>query len=97
LHPKLQKNIYDLSHSRYLEKSHTIANLGFTFWLAFLAGVATYIIEGGHKLNTNLVFIILLGTSVISAFFYSLYRSSKRKRYEIVDKMKELNPQAERL
>ena len=80
LHPKIEKNIYDLNHDRYLQKSHTIANLGMASFIAFLGGIATYIIEGEHEFTQNIFLFALFGSCLIIVFFYINYRRSKRKK-----------------
>ncbi len=97
LHPKLEKNLYDLSHARYLQRSHTIANFGCMIWLAFLGSIATYLIEGSHQLTDNTYMFILLGTSVIGTFFFSCYWHSRVKRFEIVGAIEKMNSRANKL
>ena len=97
LHPRLQKNIYDLSHERYLQKSHTWANLGTASVFAFLGGIATYLIEGGGEITNGLVIFILLILSSIFAVFYFLYRKTREKRFEVISNIKKLNSEAEKL
>ena len=97
LHPKIKKCIYELSHSRYLQKSHTIAQLGAATLLAFNGGFATYLIEGGGELNKKSILFYSIITATIISFFYVWYRSSKRKRIEVIDKITSLNSKANKL
>lgn len=97
LHPKIKKNLYDLSYNRYLNKSHAFINLGLGIWLAFIAILATYMIDGKHEFSKG----IIIFTSAITAtiFFTSLgfYLQSKKKRNNIELKIKRLNSEAKEL
>jgi|SRR3989344_2297347 len=91
LNPNIEKNLYDLSHDRQLQKSHTCINLGLVIWLAFIAGIMTYVFDGDGRLNASLFFVACLGTSIIGGVFFSLYWVSKRKRIEIIEKIKKID------
>ncbi len=97
LHPKLSKNLLDVIHERYLQKSHTIVNIGLGIWLGFLGAMATYLIEGGGELNEKTVELILLGTSFIMSFTYFRYRMAKYKRFSILRRIKSLDKVANKL
>ena len=90
LHPKILKNLYDLRHDRYLQKSHTIVNVCIAVWLTFLGSVATYLFGGGTYNDLILIFL-LVGTSIIFSLFCLLYRISRRMRFDTIKKIKELN------
>jgi len=92
IHPKIQKYLYDLSHSRYLEKSHKIVDLGVAFLFFFLGALVTYLIEGNHKFTSGILFFTLSGVSSIITLSYVFYRKSKEKRFDIVEKVKKLDP-----
>ena len=80
LHPKIQKNLLDLLHERYLQKCHTIANLGAGTLLAFLGAVATFIIDRRYNLSLNLLNFILIGVcSIFTSFFFYYYITRKNR------------------
>ena len=97
LHPKLKKNIYDLRHDRYLSRSHTIVSIFFGLWLAFLGTVATYIIEGKHPITKNIEWFVVMGTASICVVGYLFYFRSKQERFNTIEKIMDLNSEAERL
>mgnify|MGYP001351485241 CR=1 FL=1 len=89
--PELEKNIRDLSHDRYLQKSHAWVNIGLAAWLAFIAILATWIIEGDGNLNATSILIGAVGTAIIGAFCFSFYWVSKRKRLYVIKKIEKIN------
>ena len=91
LHPKILKNLYDLRHDRYLQKSHTIVNVCIAVWLAFLGSVATYLFGGGGTYNDLILIFLLVGTSIIFSLFFLLYKISRRMRFDTIRKIKELD------
>lgn len=94
MHPKILKNLYDLFHERYLQKCHTIVNMCFAIWLAFLGGIITYLIEGESEFNHFVLVFILIGTSIIFSLSLFFYRISKHMRNEVLKQIKKLNPYA---
>jgi len=97
LHPKIQKNIYDLNHSTYLQKSHTIISLGLTLWLALIAGLITWLIEGDGEITAGLVIFFMIATSALFAFTLASYLPSKIKRNYILRDIEKLNSKADKL
>ena len=87
----LRKNLLDLGHERYLQKCHTVVQVGFAVWLAFLGGMAAYIIEGNHDVTDAIILATAVGTAVIFTLTGIFYRISKNKRYEIIREIKKLN------
>ena len=85
--PTIEKNIRDLSHDRYLQKSHAWINIGLAAWLAFIAILATWIIEGDGNLDTTSILIGAIGTALIGSFCFSFYWISMRKRFSVIEKI----------
>ena len=97
LSAKILKNLYDLRHERYLQKCHAIVNIGIASFLALLGVVATYIIEGNHKITNLTIEFVLIGSSIIFSLTYFTYKVSKRYRYDTIKKIKKLNDYANKL
>lgn len=97
LHPKLRKNIYDLSHDKHLQNSHTFVNFGLALWLAMIAGIVTWLIEGGGEITTNLVIFSLIGTSTIASLTYISFKFFKNKRYEVIRRIEGLNGESNKI
>lgn len=91
LSQKVIKNLLDLRHERYLQKSHTITNIGIAFWLTFLGVIAAYVIEGGGRLTSILIESVLIGTSIIFSLTYVFYKTTKEMRFDTLKKIKMLD------
>lgn len=91
LKPKILNILYNLKHDRYLQKTHTILNFFTGLWLAFLGGIATYVIEGQQHLTSNLILFTFFGTSVLFSIAYNLYIGSFKKRLETIKQIVDLN------
>lgn len=89
--PFIENNIRNLSHDRYLQKSHTWINLGLAVWLAFMAILATWVIDGNKTFNFSIILISAMGTSIIGSFSYSLYWISMKERKKIINKIALIN------
>ena len=91
LHPKIKNIIYNLSHDRYLQKSHTAVSIGIALSLGVLGGMATYIIEGDRDITPNIIILTSIFLSLIFAVSSFGYITSKKKRIEKVNEIGNLN------
>ncbi|MCH7774063.1 MAG: hypothetical protein IH784_06610, partial [Bacteroidetes bacterium] len=74
----------------YLQKSHTWINVGLGVWLAFIAVLATWIIEGEGSFDATTILIGAVGTAFIGAFSFSFYWASRKQRFNVIEKIKKL-------
>jgi putative flippase GtrA len=97
LHVKIKKNLYDLHYDRYLQKCHAFINIGLGVWLAFVAIMATYLIDGNYAITKGVIMFSAIVTSFIFSSSLFFYWKSRCKRNDIEDKIKSLNPDAKNL
>ena len=87
---EIEKNLCDLEHDSYLQKSHTIINISVALWLALIAILATWLIEGDHEISAGFIIFSLTATSVLVALGFMWYLPSKIRRKEIFYKINRL-------
>ena len=100
LHPKLIKNLCDLNHERFLQKCHTIVNIGLGVWLAFVGIIIAYAFQFDKTSLKDIAFLgilTLLETSLNLSIVYLFYRIYKSIRYKTIKKIKSLEPFADSL
>ncbi len=84
------KNVYLLSHDRYLQKSLIIITFGISFIFAILGITTGLIFEEKLKLDIEIIlpmsfiFVVVIYVTVI------FYLPTRKKRFEIVKKLQAL-------